>query len=144
MYIREMTIDGIPSVRKIGDNAPELSVSEENTPFWGEARLTSWVAAKQDVMIVAEENGEVIGFQITQIHSPSQTGYLSDVAVVESARGKGVGSALIQSALERMRKMGITYVYALTQTDNTKIHRLLTKYGLQKQEAMTWFDADLQ
>lgn len=138
-----MTIDDIPAVRKIGDSTPELSVTEDNSAFWGAARLTGWIEAHQDVMLVAEEDGEVVGFLITQIHMPSKMGYLSDLAVKESARGKGVASQLVKLTLDNMRELGITYVYALTQMENSKIHNLLKKYNFDQCEKMIWFESQL-
>ncbi len=138
-----MTIDDIPAVREIGNNSPELSVTEENSPFWSTERLVGWVKAHQDVMLVAEEGGEVVGFQITNIHLPSKVGYLSDLVVDESARGRGIGSQLVELTLEKMREMGVTYVYALTQVENIKIHNLLKKYNFDKCKKMVWFEAQL-
>lgn len=143
MKIRNMTVDDIPAVREIGDNAPELSVTEDNTAFWDADRLTGWIEANQDVMLVAEDDGEVVGFQITQIHQPSKMGYLSDLAVKEKARGNGIGSQLVKLTLEKMHEMGVTYVYALTQVKNDKIHNLLKKYNFDQCEKMIWFEARL-
>ena len=140
MNIRKMTRDDIDSVSIIGDAAPELSVVGDNSLFWSKNRLTTWIDAGQDVMLVAEENGEILGLLITQIHQPSSIGYISDLVVKESARGMGIGLALAKTGIKQMKAMGITYIYALTQEDNDKIKNLLTKEGFTKGKKMVWFE----
>ncbi len=134
-----MTVSDIPEVIAIGLGAPEMAVSDVST-FWGEDRLQSWLEAERDIMLVAEENGEVLGFQLTQLHLPSGVGYLSDLAVKEGVRGKGLGTILTEETLKLMKDKGITYVYGLTQQNNEKIHNLLKKLGFSEAETMIWFE----
>lgn len=143
MHIRKMTIEDIPSIRRVGNTTPELSVTEGNSSFWGEKRLTDWINSDQDVMLVAEVNNALAGFQITNISASSRIGYLSDLAVDENYRGHGIGSALTEETLKIMKQLGITYVYALTQVNNSKIHTLLGKHGFEQGEHMIWFDRHL-
>ena len=136
-----MTTNDVAAVNAIGNETPELSVTEGNSLFWGIKRLTSWVKAEQDVMLVAAEGDEVVGFVITQLHIPSQIGYLSDIVVKSSARGQGIGAQLTQQAIKRMKDLGITYIYALTQQNNQPIQLLLVQNGFDKGESMTWFES---
>ena len=135
-----MTCDDIDSISIIGDAAPELSVTGDNSLFWGRVRLTAWINAGQDVMLVAEDNNEVLGLLITQIHQPSSMGYISDLVVKESERGKGIGLALAETAVQQMKAMGVTYIYALTQEGNDKIKSLLCKEGFSEGKKMVWFE----
>jgi len=139
MNIRNMTLEDLPAVISLGNDAPELAVSDESR-FWSEPRLRSWVEAGQDILLVAEENGEVIAFQLTQLHLPSKVGYLSDIVVKERARGRGVGAALTEETVKRMKDMGLTYIYALTQEANDGIQNLLKKEGFEAGETMVWFE----
>jgi len=110
MNIRNMTLDDIPAVMAIGNDAPELAVSDVSK-FWSEQRLQMWVEVNQDINLVAEENGEILGFQLTNYMCLQKVGYLSDLVVKESARGKGIGSALTHETVKRMTDMGLTYIY---------------------------------
>lgn len=142
MNIRKMTAKDTAKVVKIGNEASELAVSEESR-FWGEDRLIPWVEADQDILLVAEDNSEVVGAILTNLHQPTKVGYLSDLVVEKSTRGKGIGAALLKEALSLAYSSGITYVYGLIQTDNEKIHKLLTKEGFNQGEAMYWFEKRL-
>lgn len=134
-----MSIQDVPVVVKLGNGASELAVSDESR-FWGERRLGEWIEANQDINLVAEEGGEILGFILTQLHRPSEVGYLSDVVVREEARGRGVGAALVEQAVKRMTDMGLTYIYGLTQQTNEKIQNLLAKQGFEGGETMIWFE----
>ena len=139
MNIRNMTLEDLPAVISIGNDAPELAVSDVSR-FWSEHRLHGWIEAHQDILLVAEEDGEVVGFQLTQLHLPSKVGYLSDLVVKKSARGQGIGAALTEETVKRMTTMGLTYIYALTQEMNDKIQGLLKKEGFEAGETMVWFE----
>lgn len=142
MTIRKMTVDDVRVVIEIGNEASELAVSDESR-FWKPDRLNSWVQADEDIMLVAEDNNQVVGAQLTNVHKPSRVCYFSDLVVKESARGQGIGTALIKEALRQCKQLGITYVYGLTQVSNNKIHQLLQKEGFSKGETMIWFEKRL-
>jgi ribosomal protein S18 acetylase RimI-like enzyme len=89
---------------------------------------------------VAEADGKVVGFQLTQLHEPTRTGYLSDIAVHLDWRRRGIGKLLIEGALDRMRARGAEYVYGLTKLENEKIHTLLEKHDFTRGNAFYWFE----
>src|SRR5690349_3551242 len=122
--IRDMTVDDIDEIISLGRDLNEL-LAGDNDEFWSEEVLRSWVAARQDIMVVAESGGKVVGFQLTQLHLPSKSGYLSDIAVHPDFRRHGIATRLIEEVLRRMRRQGITYVYGLTKVNNQKTHELL-------------------
>ena len=143
MKIRQMTIDDIGAIRAMANASPELAVNDEKQAFWGTERLTSWITQGDDVMLVAEHDGLVVGFQITNIHTASKIGYLSDIVVDQKYRGTGIGSKLLDETVRHMKQKGITYVYALTQQNNIKIHSMLEKHGFTRGERMIWYDLKL-
>lgn len=78
---------------------------------------------------VAEtEDGEVVGI----VHSVAQPGtwsltpkvYLEDLFVDASARGGGIGAALIAAVVERANRLGSTEVHWITDRDNVRAQRL--------------------
>jgi ribosomal-protein-alanine N-acetyltransferase len=133
-----MTEADVPAVSAIGRQAPELKTNEDDE-FWDEELLKDWVAG-DDVLLVVEADGEVVGFMLTQIHKATKAGYLSDVAIHPDFRGRGVGSRLIEAVLARLKERGIQYVYGLTKVENDKIHGLLKKFGFTQGNAFYWFE----
>jgi [ribosomal protein S18]-alanine N-acetyltransferase len=138
IHIRDMREADIPAVAAIGRGASELKTNEDDE-FWGEELLKDWVAG-DDVMLVVEAEGKVVGFMLTQLHTATKAGYLSDIAIDPDWRGHGIGSRLIEAVLARLKERGIEYVYGLTKVENEKIHGLLKKFGFVQGNAFYWFE----
>lgn len=72
--------------------------------------------------LVAERDGMIIGLAHFIYHRNTTmvgpTCYLQDLFTAESARGKGVGRALIEAVYERARDAGSTRVYWQTHETN--------------------------
>lgn len=133
-----MTVGDVSQVIAIAKLASELKASETDE-FWSKQQLERWVMS-DDIMVVAEVKGAVVGFQLTQQHSPTKTGYLSDIAIHIDWRRRGIASQLIEAALVAMKARNLEYVYGLTKVENIKIHSLLEKHGFQKGSAFYWFE----
>ena len=69
---------------------------------WSLQSITSELSNRLSLWLVAVENGRVIGY----IGSQSVLGEadMMNVAVAEAARGRGVGTSLITSLIERLRQ----------------------------------------
>lgn len=133
-----MTKADVSQVIAIASTASELKASETDE-FWSQAQLEAWVAS-DDIMLVAEAEGNVVGFQLTQLHIPTKVGYLSDIAIHHEWRRRGIASQLVEGALVAMKQRGMEYVYTLTKVENAKIHSLLEKHGLTKGNAFYWYE----
>ena len=81
--------------------------------------------------LVAEQSGQILGLVHYLFHrttiSIQPTCYLQDLFTVESARGKGVGRALIQEVYRIAADAGCTRVYWLTHETNTSAMKLYDK-----------------
>ena len=67
--IREMTLDDLDEVFDLGRNAPEFAVSNESS-FWTKEELERWIAENtDDVLLVSELKGQVIGFVLAKYHN---------------------------------------------------------------------------
>jgi len=138
LVIRDMREADVAAVAAIGRGASELKTNEDDE-FWDEELLKDWVAG-DDVMLVVESGGRVVGFMLTQVHKATKAGYLSDIAIHPDWRGQGIGSRLIKAVLARLKERGIQYVYGLTKVENEKIHGLLKKFGFTQGNAFYWFE----
>jgi GNAT superfamily N-acetyltransferase len=78
--------------------------------------------------LVAEEGGELLGLAHYLFHrstiSIAMSCYMQDLFTVESARGKGVGRALIQAVYEQAAAAGLHRVYWQTHESNQTAMRL--------------------
>jgi GNAT superfamily N-acetyltransferase len=81
--------------------------------------------------LIAEQAGQIVGivhfiFHRTTI-SINPTCYLQDLFTLESARGKGVGRALIQEVYRHAQQAGCARVYWLTHETNKTAMELYDK-----------------
>jgi GNAT superfamily N-acetyltransferase len=71
---------------------------------------------------VAEIDGEIVGFSNSVIHpgtwSTGPACYLEDLFVDPTARGKGIGRALIQDLVDLGKQQGWANLYWHTRHDN--------------------------
>lgn len=87
-------------------------------------------------IIVARNNGELIGM-VNILYTVStalgaRVGMLEDMVVSKSARGCGVGSKLIEFALQYAAEQGCKRMTLLTDHDNEAAHSFYQKHGFSR------------
>lgn len=86
------------------------------------------------VCMVAEVEGQVYGFANCVVHENTwelqPVCYLEDLFVVPSARGHGIGRALIEWLQKAMRAEGWARLYWVTHQDNASARRLYDRFAL--------------
>jgi putative acetyltransferase len=66
------------------------------------------------ISLVADEDGQIVGHVLlSRMEAPFPALALAPVAVVPAKQGRGIGSALIKTALERARSQGWAAVFVL-------------------------------
>ena len=90
------------------------------------------------IVLVAEENGEVIGytyagvegFDYMSLRGPA--GVLYDVVVDPSYRGRGVGRTLVEETLKLLKDKGVPRVVLSTAERNPVAQRLFARAGFRR------------
>ena len=84
-------------------------------------------------LLMAVESEERLGFLLYTTHDFSRSvrpvAYLLDFYVIEAARGRGIGKALIAQLAELGRAKGWLKVTWMTQVDNADARRLYDQFG---------------
>ncbi|WP_371407152.1 GNAT family N-acetyltransferase [Kribbella sp. NBC_00662] len=135
LVIRRATAaDVAPIVAMIADD--QLGATRESLDD-----LTPYLAAFEQIdgdpnqlLMVAERNDEVIGtLQLTFIPGLSRRGstrgLIEAVRVAAPARGSGLGTRLIQWAIDESRSRGCTLVQLTSDKSRTNAHRFYTNLG---------------
>lgn len=86
--------------------------------------------SKNSVIFGAYEDGVCTGIAIYQ-EAFFKYMYLYDLKVNASARGKGVGKALIQAGMEAAKERGYTGLYTVAQDNNLNACRFYLKCGFR-------------
>ena len=86
----------------------------------------------QIMCVVAEVDGQVYGFANCVVHENTwetqAVCYLEDLYVHPSARGRGLGGALIEWLRNSMRAEGWARLYWMTKADNAEARRLYDRF----------------
>ena len=125
----------LPQWKLLWDGYNAFYGRKDATALPEETTRTTWSRffdAKEPVhALVAEREGELLGlvhyiFHRTTI-SIAPTCYLQDLFTQETARGKGVGRALIEEVYRIAREAGSARVYWLTHETNDMAMKLYDK-----------------
>ena len=122
MILKRMTEEHLETVLKI-----------ENECFshpWSRESLLSELNNPNSVFIAALENDEVIGY--IGMSAVIDEGYIFNVAVTESERGMGVGSALIRELVTYCKKNSFAFVTLEVRESNATAISLYSNFGFIK------------
>ena len=93
--------------------------------------LKSFIDHRSSMTWVAEASGKVVGFLVAN-RQPTRVGHIITIDVVESWRGQGVGTALMEEAEIWARKAKLELMYLETAENNLKAQRFYEARGYRK------------
>lgn len=100
--------------------------------------LGSQLDARDVVVLVAEENGEVVGYTYAGVEGRDYmslrgpAGVVYDIVVDPNHRRSGVGRALLQATLDFLKSHGAPRVVLSTATRNDAAQRLFERAGFRR------------
>ncbi len=97
---------------------------------WTEEMLKSAFKAGRFYAFAAKTNEEIIGVITFSLSVDSAD--VEDVVVLKSQRGQGVGSALIEEALNKIRNAGIKKVFLEVRESNLPAIGAYKKFGFNE------------
>jgi ribosomal-protein-alanine N-acetyltransferase len=92
------------------------------------------IAATHPYFVVAELDGQVVGYQFNAIDG--DYGYLIRIAVHPAASGRGMGVRLMADAVNFFAQNRVSRIMLNTQQDNLRAHRLYEWFGFLRLEQM--------
>lgn len=111
---------------------------------WRKARhFGNDVHRDRDGIIVAECNGQVVGFISTWLEHDTGIGHIPNISLVPESRGQGIGRKLIHAALDRFREHGLTHAKIETMAHNPIGNHLYPDCGFREVARQVHFVADL-
>lgn len=131
VIVREARSEDLAEVIRINREV----LPENYPPFYFEFHLSQFGKA----FLVAEENGEILGYIMCRVEydnlytNPSKVGkrgHIISLAVIGSARRRGIGTALMTRAMESMKNFyGAEEYYLEVRVSNEPAIRLYKKLG---------------
>jgi L-amino acid N-acyltransferase YncA len=132
LRVRDLRADDWPTVREIYEDGIRSrdATFETEAPSWEE-----WDVAHPELRLVAERDGSVLGWAALSPSSPRRcyrgVGEVS-VYVAESARGSGVGRALLDQLVDRSERAGYWTLSAGIFPENEASLRLHRACGFRQ------------
>ncbi|MCA9154519.1 MAG: GNAT family N-acetyltransferase [Planctomycetales bacterium] len=112
---------------------------------WRKGRhLDEDIARDAGGLIVAEAEGQIIGFISTWIDHQAGLGHIPNLSLRPEWRGRGIGRQLIQLACDRFRAAGLTHAKIETLEQNAVGNHLYTDCGFREVARQVHFVADLR
>jgi ribosomal protein S18 acetylase RimI-like enzyme len=100
--------------------------------------LGTQLTEEDTAILVAEQGGAIVGYVYAVIEPQSwkelreEAGFIHDIVVAESGRGRGVASRLMDAAILWMRTRGMPRVMLFSAHANVNAHRLFERLGFRK------------
>jgi len=144
--IRRARREDLPALGRLGallvqehhDFDPQRFIpATERTAAGYASWLGSQLEAPDVVVLVAERNGQVLGYAYGGIEGPDymslrgRAGALYDILVDPEHRREGLGRQLLESAIEALEANGAPRVVLSTATQNLPARRLFERAGFR-------------
>lgn len=125
------------------DRARAVSVLEEGfigVYRWHAKRTLRSVTAVR----AAEEEGRVVGVALLERLVP-EVGYVYYIAVAREGRQQGIGGRLLDDALSRFARQGVSVVYGAVEEENRPSRQLFESRGFRivERRELNWRDGGL-
>lgn len=136
-----------------GDRQAVLRITEESfeevcldanmQKHFGRIASTTWQERKRNGIdhdlrhnpehaLVAEMDGQVVGFVCTRTYQDVATGHVANLAVAKDYQGRGVGKMLLRAALDHFRDCGMRYARIETLEQNDRAQKLYPVFGFKE------------
>lgn len=133
MNIRQMTMEDYPDVYALWTSLPGIGLNEWDDSMEGIARYLNRNPA---TCFVARDGDALLGV-ILSGHD-GRRGSIHHMAVAEAARGKGIGTALLNAALDALRTEGIRKVFLVVFQDNQVGNSFWERTGFTAREDLVY------
>lgn len=133
-------------VRDLGRRSATSSISAVRVARYDDVieafeRLAEFVYGRRHDVLIAEENGERVGFLLLLYDIPDEVtlaeqAFVAYTAVEPAARGRGAGRALIDAVDGCAREHGLRYVSLMVTEDNVPARALYDHAGFVTERRM--------
>jgi ribosomal protein S18 acetylase RimI-like enzyme len=93
--------------------------------------------------VVAEVDGELVGYCCTRLYKDLKTGHIANMAVDRLFQSRGIGKKLMQAALEHFREAGMEYARIETMEQNEAGKHLYPAFGFKEVGRQIFFFREL-
>ncbi len=116
---------------------PDFRIAE-NADVAIASNFTTLFEDSTAAFIVAEEEDKVVGMLVAQVRhglpytATELSGYIRDVAVAKSFRGKGIGRELVKAGVDFLKSKNVEYIDLITGSSNNISNDFWQKLGFKE------------
>jgi ribosomal protein S18 acetylase RimI-like enzyme len=127
--------------RTVTSSVSAVRIARYDDVVYSMERLADYVFGRRHAALIAERDGERVGFLLLLFDMPdevtlTQQAFVAYTAVEPHARGLGVGRALLVAAELHARAEGLRYVSLMVTEDNTPARALYDGAGFVTERRM--------
>ena len=117
---RRMTLEDVPQVH-------EIELKTFHTPWTYQSFVDEMTTNKCARYVVAEEDGKVLAYAGAWLIF--EEGHITNIAVTEEARGRGIGKGVTRELMQYAANMGVQYMTLEVRRSNTVAQNLYKSLG---------------
>jgi len=129
MTVRTMTLNDYDQVHTLWDAAQGVGLNDVDDSREG---IAKYLARNPNTCLVAEKDGRITGALLSG--HDGRRGNICRMAVADSQRRQGIGTALVDAAVAALRNEGIRKIWLVVMDDNARGNDFWEKlgFGLRK------------
>jgi predicted N-acetyltransferase YhbS len=138
--IRKAKLNEAHKIYLLGKKIHELDFSRKH-PFHDFGEIREFISSPhENIMLIAEQEGEIVGFVYAKILSHSTGGWcmLDNLGVEHAHRGQGISNALLHKLYKELRKRKVRYVQILEEIHHKKTRSFWKKQGYKETKNFLW------
>jgi GNAT superfamily N-acetyltransferase len=114
---------------------------EIEEPLYSEEFVKDHILDKRmNLVLVVEDKGRILGFILAEMWLKKKYSFLSDMAIIKEARGKGIGKELYKYYEAYCKSKGIKNIVGLVQVKNKGMQEFCKKVGLVKGHELYYYE----
>ena len=128
---------------KVLTTTPELQSNSDGNTYdkkWLKEVLNT---PKDNLVLIADENGEFIGFGIVHYLKSVKQLLVNDLYIVKDYRKRGMASKFMKEFEKDARKKKFRYLTGFVRTNNKKMQNLKEKLGYKKGNSFYFYEKRL-
>lgn len=137
MKIRNMIPNDYDSMIELWTSSPDIGVNPDDSREY----IEKFILRNPNTSFVAVENGEIIG--TVMAGHDGYRGYIHHTCVAERFRGNGIGTSLVNEAVEAIKTEGINKVFLVVFKTNENGNAFWEKQGFKIREDLYYRDLRL-
>ena len=96
------------------------------------ADIRGFCEAQPENVLVAEENGQVVGYATFSVNKEDAVGHVQNNAVDPRFQGKGIGTMLNKQVIDHFRTIGLRIARVATMEHDKPAQRVYEKQGFKE------------